>query len=48
MWFLLIIPIAFLIVLWNNKRNNKKLYQRKSRNFKENYLKKKNIKNSVS
>ncbi|PJI80368.1 Uncharacterised protein [Capnocytophaga canimorsus] len=41
MWFLLLLPIAFLLVLWNNRNNQRKLYRRKKRNFKENYQAKK-------
>ncbi|MFC5046428.1 hypothetical protein HN014_13810 [Aquimarina sp. TRL1] len=35
------IAILFGIVLWNTKRNRKKLYHREQRNFKKNYAKKK-------
>ncbi|MEW7292647.1 hypothetical protein [Aquimarina sp. 2304DJ70-9] len=35
------IAILFLAVSWNTKRNKDKLYGRKKRNFKNNYLKKK-------
>ncbi len=40
---LLIIGIAilFIIVLWNSGRNKKKLYHRKNRDFRKNYLNKK-------
>lgn len=35
------IAILFAVVSWNTKRNKNKLYNRSSRNFKKNYLKKK-------
>ncbi len=39
--YIVIIAILFLIVQRNNKNNKKKLYDRKSRNFRENYKAKK-------
>ena len=35
------LAIVFLIVFFNNKRNLQKLRDRKGRNFKENYFRKK-------
>ncbi len=35
------IAILFVLVSWNTKRNKNKLYGRGKRNFKNNYLKKK-------
>lgn len=40
-WWLVIVPVGFLLVVWNNKRNQNKLYNRKNRNFRENYMDKK-------
>lgn len=34
------IALLFIIVLWNSKRNNRKLYNRSERNFRKNYVKK--------
>lgn len=39
--YIVVIAILFLIVQRNNKSNNNKLYNRKSRNFRENYNAKK-------
>ncbi len=35
------IAVLFALVSWNTKRNKSKLYGRDKRNFKKNYLKKK-------
>lgn len=35
------IAILFAIVMWNSKRNKKKLYNRDGRDFRKNYFKKK-------
>lgn len=35
------ISILFILVLWNTKRNKRKLYNRTNRDFKKNYFKKK-------
>jgi len=32
-----IIMVLFLLVIWNNKNNKNKLYNRKGRNFRENF-----------
>lgn len=34
------IALLFIIVIWNSKRNKKKLYSRDQRNFRKNYQKK--------
>ncbi|MFK8281773.1 hypothetical protein [Capnocytophaga cynodegmi] len=41
LWGLLAIPVFFLLIFWNDRRNRDKLYKRQGRNFKENYFKKK-------
>lgn len=45
MWWLLIIPIGFILVLYNNKRNQKKLYNRDARSFRKNYMRKREEEN---
>jgi len=40
-WTFIIVIIIFPLLLVNNKRNQNKLYNRKGRNFKQNYLEKK-------
>ncbi|WMQ63456.1 hypothetical protein [Imtechella halotolerans] len=42
LWWLLCIPVLFVLVLANNRKNNHKLRNRKGRNFRENYHTKKN------
>lgn len=39
--WIIVIAILFVLVLLNNKRNMKKLKDRRSGNFRENYYKKK-------
>ncbi|ATA67298.1 hypothetical protein CGC48_00880 [Capnocytophaga cynodegmi] len=41
LWGLLAIPVFFLLIFWNDRRNRDKLYKRQGRNFRENYFKKK-------
>ncbi len=41
---IIIIAVLFFLVSWNNKRNKNKLYHRDQRNFRKNYLKKKDKK----
>ena len=40
-WLFIIVIILFPLLLYNNKRNRNKLYNRKGRNFRENYFEKK-------
>lgn len=42
-WIFLFALIVFPLILRNNKRNKDKLYNRKGRNFRENYLEKKKV-----
>ncbi|WP_198540629.1 hypothetical protein ACF3OE_05070 [Capnocytophaga canis] len=35
------LAVAFVLVVWNNKNNRKKLSSRKNRNFRQNYEQKK-------
>ena len=35
------IAILFVLVMWNSKRNNRKLYGRNKRDFRKNYFEKK-------
>ncbi len=41
LWTFIIVIVVFPLLLINNKRNKNKLYNRKGRNFKENYYEKK-------
>ncbi len=43
-WLIIAIAAVFILVLYNNKRNIHKLRDRQSRNFKDNYYKKKKAK----
>lgn len=38
------LAVAFMLVIWNNKRNKEKLYNRKNRNFRANFNQRKNEK----
>ena len=40
-WTFIIVIVLFPLLLFNNKRNKNKLYNRKGRNFRVNYLEKK-------
>ncbi len=41
LWTFIIVIILFPLLLFNNKRNKNKLYNRKGRNFRDNYYEKK-------
>ncbi len=41
LWVFIIVSIVFPLLLLNNKRNKNKLYNRKGRNFRDNYYEKK-------
>ncbi len=40
-WVIIALAVGFVIILVNNKRNQRKLRDRKGRNFRENYEQKK-------
>jgi hypothetical protein len=41
MWYAIVIVPIFLLLIWNNKKNKEKLYDRKGRSFRENYYSRK-------
>lgn len=41
MWWALVIIPLFILVIRNNKNNEKRLYNRKGRNFRKNYYQRK-------
>ncbi|MFD0864079.1 hypothetical protein ACFQ1M_17830 [Sungkyunkwania multivorans] len=47
-YWLLAIPVLFILVIWNNKNNQHKLRNRKGRNFRQGYFEKKKEKDEFN